>query len=115
MNGVTCPIDGCNYQGTPRSVEAHISSNTDEPHSGEVGRAYRGRFGETEETGEPVKASQERVAAAPEETDPAGVPIPVSATVLLVAVAVVVFVLVLRSRRGQGSEPEESEQRQVMR
>ena len=38
-NGVECPIPGCEYAGSPRSVEAHISAKMDEKHKGEVGRS----------------------------------------------------------------------------
>lgn len=38
---VVCPIAGCEYTGSPRSVESHISAKTDKNHKGEVGRQYR--------------------------------------------------------------------------
>jgi hypothetical protein len=41
MRDVECPVDNdCDYNGTPSSVEAHISSSTDDTHVGEVGRYY---------------------------------------------------------------------------
>jgi hypothetical protein len=41
MRDVECPVDNdCDYSGTPSSVEAHISSSTDDTHAGEVGRYY---------------------------------------------------------------------------
>jgi hypothetical protein len=36
-----CPIEGCDYEGSPASIEGHISSNTDENHKGEWGSKYR--------------------------------------------------------------------------
>ena len=44
MKKASCPIDGCDYKGTPRSVEAHISASTTGQHKGEVGRTYRERL-----------------------------------------------------------------------
>jgi hypothetical protein len=37
---VECPVCG-EYEGVPRSVEAHISGLCDDAHEGEVGRHYR--------------------------------------------------------------------------
>lgn len=39
---VECPIEGCDYRGEPRSVEAHISGSQNGGHKGEFGRFYRG-------------------------------------------------------------------------
>lgn len=36
---VPCPL--CSYSGAPSSVEAHISSKTDEAHKGKQGREFR--------------------------------------------------------------------------
>lgn len=41
MSEVDCPVDGCDYSGEPNSVEAHISSSTDDDHSGKAGSEYR--------------------------------------------------------------------------
>jgi hypothetical protein len=46
-----CPIDGCDYTGDADSVEAHVSSVTDEGHKGLTGRTVRGQI---EEANEPV-------------------------------------------------------------
>lgn len=41
MTEVDCPVDGCDYSGEASSVEAHISSSTDDGHSGKAGSEYR--------------------------------------------------------------------------
>lgn len=41
MATAACPCDGCDYEGEPSSVEAHVSACTDEPHKGKVGRDVR--------------------------------------------------------------------------
>lgn len=37
----TCVVDGCDFEGSSSSVEAHISGKRDELHKGKVGRNYR--------------------------------------------------------------------------
>lgn len=41
MAEVECPRKGCGYDGSVKSVEAHISANQDDAHEGEVGRSFR--------------------------------------------------------------------------
>jgi len=41
VSGTACPITGCDYEGSPSSVEAHISGSTDDRHQGELGRDHR--------------------------------------------------------------------------
>lgn len=49
-----CPLEGCDYTGNPRSVEAHVSSKRDELHTGEVGRLHREAIEESAERAESV-------------------------------------------------------------
>lgn len=53
MPEVECPLEGCDYAGEPRSVEAHISGCRDDIHKGEVGRFHRDAI--TGEETEPVE------------------------------------------------------------
>lgn len=51
MATASCPCDGCEYEGEPSSVEAHVSACTDESHKGKVGREFRREIrGEDAET-----------------------------------------------------------------
>lgn len=125
MEGVTCPLGDCEYTGVPASVEAHITSMTDETHSGEVGSGWREHWHEPDGPG---GDRDDDVLDAPDtdggvdvevvdddqddETEPVeveadadlSVPIPVSTPVLFGVLAVgLAFLLV--TQMGSGSQP----------
>lgn len=54
---VECPW--CDYEGVVESVEAHISSKTDDAHAGRVGYDLRDYLPQTDETGETAEESNE--------------------------------------------------------
>lgn len=100
MVDVECPIDGCGYSGSVKSVEGHISGATSGEHGGAVGQNYRGDLVEA------AKASAEENERNPlgRATDaaPSGKGL-VVATVLFLAVA-------LFSSRGEESSEDDGQQ-----
>lgn len=69
MAEVACPLGDCGYTGPMRSVEAHISGNTDDDHRGEVGRLHRESLVsqvEDEQTGEETNTDEQGSSGSPE-------------------------------------------------
>jgi len=93
---------GCDYTGPARSVEGHISSKTDELHSGALGRNYRSRIEAT--IGEGVVDDEQDGPGG--ESDARGAAEGgLSPTLMVVASTVVLAVVVIASVDGEG-EPE---------
>lgn len=64
MVDVECPLDGCEYTGSVKSVEAHISGNSRGEHQGKVGRQFRDRL--VDGSSQPVELEPEEKADPPE-------------------------------------------------
>lgn len=60
MAKAECPIEGCEFRDSLKSVEAHISGSTTGEHSGSQGREYRSEIRESiESEDEPAEHQQE--------------------------------------------------------
>lgn len=81
MTEVTCPIDGCDYDGSVSGVEAHISGSTNGTHEGRAGGEFR------EQLIEEAEGSVESVEDSGGGVLPAGAGV-VMATVLLAVIVV---------------------------
>jgi len=120
----TCPVQGCGYEGSPSSVEAHISGSTDDRHEGQLGRDHRHALEPAKptttttdelvvgdgvaEVGEDGREGTTTDAATDDEASPAGgIPIPVSPatlTAVLVLVAAGALFFTLRSSTTASAE-----------
>jgi hypothetical protein len=60
-------MDGCDYTGPTRSVEAHVSGSSDEAHSGQLGRNWRSTIEASHEEQQPAIEPGERAEVATEE------------------------------------------------
>lgn len=112
-----CPVAGCSYTGSVDSVEAHVSSMTDEPHEGLTGSSVREQIEESatevvEETdGAPVAGAGLGAAAAGLGTMASadGDGLSTGEIVLAAGFVVVVLYLLTSSSSGSGARGEEEE------
>lgn len=115
----TCPMDGCDYEGAVRSVEAHISGKNDEAHEGKLGRNWRrtieashGDDDQPHTVGDPPAedTSDDQQEAATEaasesteaETTKTGLGVPPGVAVVLATVALAVVVVATSAGGGAG-------------
>jgi hypothetical protein len=98
MVEVGCPVDGCDFSGPVRSVEAHISGSTSGEHLGEVGRRYRQELtGLAERATESNEELRESLATPPSEAGSGA-----SGRQLLVATALFVVVVAFAGSTSAG-------------
>jgi hypothetical protein len=112
-------MDGCDYTGATRSVEAHISGSSDQAHSGQLGRNWRSTIEASHEEQQPEIEPEEQAEVATEEATEApgaessngDLALPPGLALLLATVALGVVVVVASADTGSGGveEGEESE------
>jgi hypothetical protein len=111
MSSCTCPLCG-EYEGEPASVEAHISSRTDDLHSGSVGEHHREDLAEHAVDGDrPAAATSsgptEELAEAGETTGLSGLDVG-PGTAVLAGTVVVALVVLLETATASDDQPEAS-------
>lgn len=109
-----CPMDGCDYTGPTRSVEAHLSGSSDEAHQGQLGRNWRSTIeashaddGDQDE--QPAEATQEATEAPTTETSEGGIADSPAVQVLGATVALALVVLVSPSIEETGPIEEDEQ------
>jgi hypothetical protein len=103
-----CPIEGCGYRGEAASIEGHVSSRTDEGHSGLTGLDVRADLDEQAEWGDAEAAGS--TAAAGAGAAVAGLPVLLDgedgpSTAVLVAGVLLVVVMAYLLLGGGAEEP----------
>lgn len=112
-----CPMDGCDYTGPTRSVEAHVSGSSDEAHSGQLGRNWRSTIEASHEEQRPAVEPEERAEVATEEATEApgaesssgDLALPPGLTLVVATVAFALVLVVASADAGSG-EVEEIEE-----
>jgi hypothetical protein len=110
-------MDGCDYTGATRSVEAHISGSSDEAHSGQLGRNWRSTIEGSHEEQRPAIEPEEQAEVATEEateapgaeTSNGDLALPPGLTLVVATVALGILVVVASADTGSGAVEETEE------
>lgn len=106
-----CPMDGCDYEGPARSVEAHVSGTSDDLHRGELGRNWRSVIEASHESDEQAaEASAEATETPSEGSNQEGVGVPPGAAVLVATVLLGLMVVATSVEGSAGGSDEQVEQ-----